>query len=253
MKKFLLGAAAALAIAAPGVAAAQSGYVDLGYASADGEVLGADVEGEGWQAGGAVAFNGTDTLGVQLDALVGESEDTGSYLLGGHLYTRNEGYLFGGFANLGNVDPDGGTSYDAWSVGLETQWYLDRTTFDGVLSYSDAEDLDTTYTALDLGATHFVTDNFSFGGNVGFGTLDVLSVDLDTVTYGLGAEYQFASAPISIFGGWDHLSIDDVDTDQDTLSVGVRYSFGSGSLFERNRSGASLQRDNGLARIAGAF
>lgn len=253
MKKFLLGAAAALVIAAPGVAAAQSGYVDLGYADSDGEVLGTDVEGDGWQAGGALAFGGTDTIGVQLDALVGESEDTTSYLLGGHLYTRNDAYLFGGFANWSNSDPDGGTSYDAWSIGLETQWYLDRTTFDGALSYSDAEDLDTTFTALDVGATHFVTDNFSFGGNIGVGSLEIAGFDVDTLSYGLGAEYQFGATPISVFGGWDHFNIDDIDTEQDTLSVGVRYAFGTGSLLERNRSGASLRRNNGLARIAGAF
>ncbi len=35
MKRLLLGAAAALAIAAPGVASAQSGFVDLGYSSTD--------------------------------------------------------------------------------------------------------------------------------------------------------------------------------------------------------------------------
>jgi hypothetical protein len=247
MKKFLLGAAAALAFAAPGVASAQSGYVDLGYASAEGEVLGVDTEGDGWQLGGAAAWTN-----FQLDGVFSNSDDTSSYLLGGHLFARNESHLFGGFANYGSVDPDGGVDYDAWTLGLEGQWYADRTTFDGVLSYSDAEDLDTTFTALDLGATHFVSDNFSFGGKVGFGQLDIAGTDVDTLSYGIGAEWQFASAPISIFGGWDHLSLDDIDTEQDTLSVGVRYSWG-GSLFERNRSGASLRRNNGLASLAGAF
>lgn len=247
MKKFLLGAAAALAIAAPGVASAQSAYIDLGYASADGEVLGTDVEGDGWQIGGAAAWTN-----FQVDALVSNSDDTSSYLLGGHLFTRNDSYLLGAFVNFGNVDPDGGSGYDAWTIGGEGQWYADRTTFDAAISYSDAEDLDTTFTGVDVGVTQFFTDNFSVGGTVGFGQLDIASTDVDTLTYGIGAEYQFASAPISIYGGWDHLSIDDVDTDQDTLSIGVRYSFG-GNLFERNRSGASLRRDNGLAGIAGAF
>ncbi|MGD9968080.1 MAG: hypothetical protein AB7T59_16290 [Hyphomonadaceae bacterium] len=250
MKKFLLGAAAALTIAAPGVATAQSGYVDLGYANTEGEVAGIDVEGDGWQIGGATAWGGEGSVGVQLDATLGESEDTTSYNIGGHLFSRSDSYLFGGFANYGNVDPDGGSDFGLWSIGLETQWYMDRTTLDGALSYSDAEDIDATLTALDLGLTHFVTDNFSFGGNVGFGDLEVLGADADVMAYGLNAEWQFASAPVSLFGGWNHAEIDDFNSDADTLSIGVRYNWG-GSLIERNRSGASLARGGGLGRLGG--
>jgi hypothetical protein len=250
MKKFLLGAAAALAIAAPGAAAAQSGYVDLGYASTEAEVGGLDVEGDGWQLGGAAAWDGQGTVGVQLDAAVGEAEDVSNYSIGGHLFSRSDSYLFGGFANYGNVDPDGGADFDLWTVGFETQWYMNRTTLDGALSYSEAEDADATLTALDLGLTHFATDNLSFGGNVGVGELELLGVDADALSYGLGAEWQFASAPVSVFGGWQHADIDDFNSDADTLSIGVRYNWG-GSLFERNRSGASLTRGGGLGRYGG--
>ena len=61
MKKYLLGAAAALAIAAPGVASAQSGYVDLGYSTT--EVGSADVDTT--TLGGAYAWggNGSGQLG----------------------------------------------------------------------------------------------------------------------------------------------------------------------------------------------
>lgn len=243
MKKLLLGAAAALAIAAPSVASAQSGYVDLGYGTTD--IGNNDIDT--WTIGGAYAWGGNGSLGVQLDGVIGNSEydggpDVDTYNFGGHLFTRNDQYLFGGFASLGNTDFGGGFDYDYYTVGLEGAYYVDRNTFNAVLSYSDSDDLNADATALDLGATHFLTDNFSFGGTVGFGEL----ADNDFVSYGVGAEYQFASAPISLYGGYTKNDYDGFDAD--TLSVGVRWNFG-GSLIERNRSGASLTRNAGFGRL----
>ena len=251
MKRYLLGAAALLAIAAPSVAAAQNGYVDLSYQSAQADVAGLDADGEGWTLGGATSWGGDGTFGAQLDALVGEAEESSSYNIGAHLFTRNGNYLLGGFANYGNIDADGGAEADFWTVGLESQYYLSRTTLDASLSYGEGDDIDAEFTGLDLGATHFFTDNFSFNGGVGFGTIEGGGFDVDTVSYGLGGEYQFASAPISLFGGWRHTEIDDLDSDADSINVGVRYNFGGQSLLERNRSGASLSRGGGLGRFAG--
>ena len=242
MKKFLLGAAAALAIAAPGVASAQSGYVDLGYSTTD---VGSDIDA--WTIGGAYAWGGNGSLGVQLDGVIGSHEyDTGgvdvdTYNFGAHLFTRNDSYLFGGFASIGNTDFSV-FDYDYYTVGLEGAYYLARTTLNGALSYSEADDLNSDATALDLGATHFVTDNFSFGGTVGFGEIS----DLDFVSFGVGAEYQFTGAPISVFGGYNTTDYDAFDAD--TLSVGVRWNFG-GSLFDRDRSGASQSRNTGFGRL----
>jgi hypothetical protein len=247
MKKLLLGAAAALAIAAPGVASAQSGYVDLGYASTEGDVAGVDFEGDGWQVGGAAAWSN-----FQVDGSFSSGEEVDTWNIGGHLFSRTDSYLFGGFANYGNSEPEGGTDSSIWTVGLETQWYMERTTFDGALSYSDAEDADATLTALDLGITHFATDNFSIGGNLGFGQIEVGGFDTDASTYGINGEWQFASAPISVFGGWSHVTVDDDILDADTLSIGVRYNWG-GTLLERNRSGAGLARGAGLGRYSGAL
>jgi hypothetical protein len=247
MKKFLLGAAAALAIAAPGVASAQSAYVDATYATTDGDIAGVDFDGEGWGVGGAAAWSN-----FQVDGTYSSADDTDTYSIGGHLFGRNDSHLFGGFVNLGNVDTDGGSDYDFWTVGLEGQYYMARTTLDGSLSYSEGDDIDSSLTSLDVGLTQFVTDNFSFGGGLGFGNIDTGVGDADVLSYGLNTEYQFASMPISVFGGWNHLDIDDIDAEADTLSVGVRYNWG-GSLFERNRSGASLSRSAGLGRFGGVL
>lgn len=255
MKKFLLGAAAALAISAPGMAAAQSAYVDLGYQTTEADVGGLSADADGWTLGGAAAWGGNGSLGFQVDGLISQSDadgggDADSWNVGGHLFTRSDAGLIGGFVNYGNVDIDGGGDFDFWTAGIEGQLYLSRGTIDGAVSYSEGDDVDASLTAVDLGYTHFITDNLSFGANVGFGQVDDGTDDTDLVSYGLGAEYQFSSLPISIFGGWQHAEIDDLDSDADSLGIGVRYNFG-GSLFERNRSGASLARGGGLGRFAG--
>ncbi|MEZ5961221.1 MAG: hypothetical protein R3C30_12445 [Hyphomonadaceae bacterium] len=245
MKKFLLGAAAALAIAAPSVASAESGYLDLGYASTDAGATDVDT----WALGGAFAWGGNGSLGFQLDGVLGQHEydsgtDVDTYNLGAHLFARNENHLFGGFLGIGNTDFGGGFDYDYYTVGLEGSYYLSRTTLNGVLSYSDSDDLNADATILDLGATHFVTDNFSINGGVGFGEL----ADEDVTTFGVGAEFQFTGAPISLYGGYNSSDYD--GSDVDVLSVGVRWNFG-GSLFDRDRSGASLTRNAGFGRLGG--
>src|SRR5690606_3777220 len=135
---------------------------------------------------------------------------------------------------------------DYWTIGAEGQLYLSRTTIDGAISYSEADDADGELTAIDLGLTHFFTDNFSLGGGVGYGNADVGPFDVDATNIGVNGEYQFSAMPISLFAGYTHGEIDDLDVESDAFTFGVRYNFGAGSLFERNRSGASLSRAGGF-------
>jgi len=246
MKKFLLGAAAALAIAAPGVASANSGHVDLSYTNTDFDGGDADTTA----IGGAYVWGGEGTVGFQLDGTIGQHDfstggDVDTYNLGGHAFVRNEGHLIGGFVNFGNTDFGGGSEYDYYTLGAEGAIYMSRTTLNGVLSWSDSEDLDTSLTALDLGVTHFVTDNFSVGGTAGFGEVDGGS---EFSSFGLGGEYQFASFPVSLYGGWNTTDFDGFEAD--ALTLGVRYNFG-GTLLDRDRSGASLTRNGGFGRLGG--
>jgi hypothetical protein len=253
MRNLIIGAAALFAVASPGIAMAQTGYVDVAYANTDVDFGGADGEADGWAAGGAAAFD-AHALGFQIDGEVGSAEGDGGgdadyWNLGGHVFTRNADFLIGGAVSFGNVDSDAGDS-DYWTVAAEGQMYLDRTTLDAAVSYTEADDVDLNLTALDLGATHFVTDNFSIDGGVGFANAETGGGDADIITYRIGAEYQFAAMPISVFGGYAHAEADDFDTDADTLSIGVRYNFGD-SLFDRNRSGASLARGGVAGRFLG--
>jgi hypothetical protein len=245
MKKYLLGAAAALAIVAPGVASAQSGYVDLGFTNSDAGALEIDTT----QIGGAYAWGGNGTVGFQIDGVVGMHEyDSGgpevdTYNIGGHAFVRNDSHLIGGFVNFGNTDFGFG-EYDYYTLGAEGAIYMSRTTLNGTLSWSDSEDFDSSITALDLGLTHFVTDNFSVGGNVGFGEID--NGGSDFTAFGVGGEYQFATFPVSLYGGWNTTDYDGFEVD--ALTLGVRYNFG-GTLFDRDRSGASQSRNGGFGRL----
>ncbi|MDX2277611.1 MAG: hypothetical protein NW206_19345 [Hyphomonadaceae bacterium] len=246
MRSLILAAAALVAVAAPGVALAQTGYADVSYTNVSTDTGFGDDDADGWAAGGAVAFDAY-ALGVQLDAgYSNTSADSGgdvdSWSLGGHVFKRYDNFLVGGFAGVGNVDADSAGDSDYWTVGAEGQYYFERTTLDASLSYTEADDADLSATALNLGATHFYTDNFSINAGVGFASLENdAGDDADLISYGVGAEYQFAALPVSVFGGYTHSEVDDFDTESDALTVGVRYNWG-GTLYDRNRSGASLSR-----------
>jgi hypothetical protein len=244
MKKYLLGAAAALALAAPGVASAQSGYVDLGYTNTD---PGGGVDGDTWALGGAYAWGGDGTVGFQLDGVIANHDfgggDVDTFNFGGHAFVRNSSHLIGGFLNVGSADFGGGFDYDYWTIGAEGAYYFQRTTLNGVLSYSDSDDLNAELTAADVGLVHFVTDNFSIGGNLGYGDIDGGG---DFTSFGVGAEYQFAQMPVSLYGGWTTTDFDGFDVD--AFTIGARWNFG-GSLVERDRSGASLTRNAGFGRL----
>jgi hypothetical protein len=255
MRSLILAAAALIAVAAPGVASAQAtGYVDASYANISNDNDFGDEDADGWAVGGAVAFDAY-ALGVQLDANVSnfsadEGDDTDTWNIGGHVFKRTDTWLLGGVVAYGNVDAGGGDS-DFWTVGAEGQYYLERATLDAAVTYTSADDADVNITAVDLGGTYFFTDNFTVNAGVGFAQAENdFGDDADAITGGVGAEYQFASVPVSVFGGWSHTEVDDFDLSSDALSIGVRYNFGGETLYQRNRSGASLSR-GGAGRFLG--
>ena len=257
MRNWIIGAAAAIAaMAAPSVAVAQAtGHVDLGYVNTSVDQGGFDQDVDTLVLGGSAAFD-LGGLGLQLDGRIGNAEpDTGDDLdfwsVGGHLFKRSNAWLIGGYVGFGNIESTG-ADVDEWTVALEGQHYMERTTIDGALSYSEAEDANIESTAIDLGVRHFLNDNFAIGGNLGFANLESTGTDADSTTFGVEAEWQMESHPISIFAGYQHSEVDDADIDADSLGVGVRYNFGGRSLIDRDRSGAGLRRRGGVfSRILG--
>jgi hypothetical protein len=260
MRSFLISAAAFLAVAAPGVASAQTGYVGAAYNNSEIDLGGPSSDVDGFGVEGVVAFD-ANALGVQLGAryanLEGDSGgDIDGFGLDGHAFKRNDQWQLGAGANYTNLDASGSEA-DEWAVALEGLYFLNRTTLGASLSYGQTDDLgaDLDTTALDLEARHFVTDNLRIDGTVGFGQVDAGGgSDGDLTTFGVGAEYQLASAPVSIFGGYTKSNLDagGGDLDTESFSVGARWNFGGQTLIERDRSGANLRSvRGGLSRLFG--
>ena len=248
MKMTTFLGAAAIALMAATSAHAQSGHVGLSYQSSDDTNIDSTAISGSVAAGANVQIDGGYAM---LEA--GGGSDIDVWSVGGHLFSRGEQWLWGGYVGFSSLDAGGGASFDETTVALETQYYMARTTFSGALGYTDADFFTgLKQTALDLELRHFVSDNFSINGNVGFGSIDGVGTS-DGSTYGIGAEAQLGSAPVSIYGGFQHNEIDG-SPGIDSLGIGVRWNFGGGSLFDRDRSGAGLSRPTGvLGYVVGPF
>jgi hypothetical protein len=240
MKKriaFLGAAAAALAMAAP--AQAQSGHVQGTWSNLD--LGGADAD--------AMGISGSVALGsnVQIDAGWGtiDDADVDGMAIGGHLFSRGEQWLWGGYVGFSSLE-SGGTDVDETTVALQTQYYMERTTLSGNLSYSTGDlgggDIDTIAVGGEL--RHFVTDNFSIQGNASYGQADAGGADADVTSYGVGAEWRIGELPLSVYGGYQRFDLETLESD--AIGIGVRFAFGEDSLLGRNRSGAGLGRPGGL-------
>lgn len=203
MRNIILAAAAAvIAVAAPAAASAQTGYVGALYTNTE---FDGDDDADAWGAEGAVFFPTSSALGVEVDAAVidGDESDT-AYALTGHLFTRSDRYLFGGFVGVADSDDD-----TVWNAGLEANKFYDRWTLNGAIGYVQGEDDDQDAWGVNVGASLFATDNFRVDANVGWLSAD----DDDALALGVGAEYQFASLPVSVGASYAHIDYDDADAE----------------------------------------
>ena len=240
MRNWILGAAALLAVAVPGVAAAQTGYVGVNYGNAD---AGGSSDEDFYGAEGAVAFAGSGSIVFEVDAAVVDSDDTDTaYGLTGHVYSRNDSHLFGGF--IGVADSDDSTT---WVGGLEANKYYTNWTLAGAIFYGNNDDANADGYGINVEARAFVHDNFRVNANIGYASVDAgAGNDDDVMLYGVGGEYQFASFPVSIVAGYNTADFDGGDVD--TWTIGVRYNWG-GTLRDRDRSGASQASLTGVSSV----
>jgi Outer membrane protein beta-barrel domain len=247
MKKYLLGAAAMLAVAAPGVALADtSGYVGLNYSNIDTDGLG---NTDTYGAHGSVAFQATDTLGLEVDGAIGDGDDTGTALgLTGHLFMRDDQYLFGGFVGIADSDDTDTT----WDAGLEANKYFNSWTLAGSLAYASNDDADVDAWGATVQGRFFPMDNLRLQAQVGWNNVDYGAGGDDTgVSLGVGAEYQLSQVPISFGANYDHIEFDDSGVDADAWTLAVRYNFGAGTLKDRDRHGASQADISGVSSALG--
>ncbi len=243
MRTWIIGAAAVLALAVPGVAAAQAtGYVGAVYANSDSD---AGDDSDAWGVEGAVAFSGSGSIVFEVDAAAIEPDegDTSTALVG-HVYARNDDHLFGGFVGISDNNDS-----NTWFAGLEANKYFTNWTLAGAVAYGNNDDAEADGWGVNAEARYFVTDNFRLQANVGWASIDSDAGDDDATQLGVGGEYQFNAIPISIAAGYAHTEFSDADFEADTVTVGVRYNWG-GTLRDRDRNGASQA---GIAGIASAI
>lgn len=247
---FLASVAAATLIAAPAFAQDAIGSVGVAYNYADIEgtdinrgvidgVVASPVFGD-W----TVTFNAEGAY-TDIDGQGDETTLAGAV----HLSKKIEDMRFGGFVGASEFGNTTMTNF-----GLEGQKYLDRATLTGVVEYGTAADADMWTVAGD--AAFYATSQLRLNVGAAYSSVDADSFfigpdDIEAWSAGVGAEYQFANSPYSVFGGYDYVKSSDLDVDANVFKIGMRYSFGGG-LQARDQAGANLSRSyNAVSALLG--
>jgi len=234
-KTFLMAAVAAVSLALPALAQAQTGYVDFGYRNID------DVDG--FSVGGAVA---TEVSGVQLQFNAnhvrlddsGFDESASDFVA--HAFTQNDTYAAGGFVSATDILGNG-----VYGIGGEGSMYFGDLTVGALVSYNTVDNGGGHFYNYAASARYFVTENFSAA--VSYDNID-FSGGGDLDIWGVETEYQFSN-PVSVFASYGN--VDSGLGDFDKFSIGVRYNFGGDTLKAQERSGAKAMRSlSALARTA---
>ena len=241
MMKFMLGAAAALAVAAP-AHAATTGYVGAAYGHTTSDPGSDD---NAWAIEGSATFNNlSGNLGVGVDAAVQDSDHSDTTTAGTvHVFGNTSQYLVGGFAGITHI-----ASTDVWDAAGEGQLFHDNTPLGLAVTYVNDDDFNTHGWGANANAKFFVNDNFALGGNAGWFSLDAGSSNADAWVAGLAGEYQLSTVPVSFTAGYEHYDSNDVNLKVDTFTLGVRYNF-HGTLKDRNRAGGDLAGLSGVSSL----
>ncbi len=254
MKKILLGAMAAAAVAAP-AHADTSGHIDLSYQSSNVDYSGGgDDDIDGWRLGGSVITPLSDAWSIQFDAghqtstYDNSDYDNGYSSATAHALYNGDGWRAGGFAGFGSVY--GQTMY---LLGGEGQWNTSNFSFDGALTYGATSDgYDYEVWDVRVGGDYFFTPDFALNGSLSSTQLEYCCGDTDIFAVGIGAAYRFANSPFSIEGGYRHEEWEysgGGDADANVFRLGVSFDFGSGSLQERVQQGASFNDSTTLMDV----
>lgn len=240
MKKYFLGAAAALAVVAPGVASAEmTGYAGAQYGWVDDEDTSDKDAASSWFGAFVTPLHGN--WDFQFDGNVADM-DHGSHTHAwgaaqGHAFMRNDNHAVGAFVSQLNIDGD-----NFYGLGIEGAMYFNNFTWSGQAgwaqaTYDDPDDI----TNIGTQGAFFLNNNFMLTGEVGWTDSEWESEE--AITYGLGGEYQFQGSPFSVSLNWVHADSDydgGGSHEVDAFVLGGRLNFGTADLRERTNNGASF-------------
>ena len=271
-----LAASAALSALATSAALADpSGYVGVSGGLDNLETsLGPDsdtADGSALQFLASGVYMFTPVLGVQGDIRAalrtneagGTEVDTTSLDGAVHGFYREEGhFLVGAFFQFGGDQLSSGDDELDVSrnyAGAEAQLYVNNLTLYGQAGLQQSN-LDWGSSSIGLNgwfgsleARYFLTPDFRIDAHAGASVYDLdyfITATVTTLNVGIGAEYKLENLPVSLFATYDLYSTsteyDSFPGDTPTLNehrllVGVKFAIGEDSLYDRDRSGASLK------------
>lgn len=255
MRKFaFLAAFAALVTATPALA---GGYVGIGYQDTQGGNGYSD--GDGYYAEGAWGHSFGGNWAAQIDGSFGTIDfgggDEGDLVaITGHVFWSQDNWRLGGVLGTSEADFDFGATFEETFYGVEgTYAHGDNVVFNGSVTFGDMDfffgDADTWN--VDAGVDYYASSNFRLGLNLGTGNIDAgAGADGDSTTYGLDAEYQLSSLPVSFALDYTHYEEDVADSERDVILASVRWNFG-GTLRDRDNATpfntrSNLQRHYGI-------
>ena len=239
MRNLIIGVAAAvMAMAAPGIASADTrATIGAQYTNLDSDTFSDNVDVFGLS--GAFNYDFSNGWTVQGDATSNRADVGGSADLGFSYSALNFGMRTDSHAVYGWVGlADGSALPSVTHIGIGGQMYLSNITLEASLGYADIDGLDSNPVNVSVDGTYFLNDNLGLSARVshtdtdgGFGGID------DFTSWGVGAEYRFADSPFSV-----NVAYNDADTSPDNIqawSIGVKMDLGSDSLMDRSQHGPS--------------
>jgi len=240
MKKSVFwGAAAALAVIAPGVASADTNAtVGLHYTSS--EIDSFEWDRYGFETG--VSHDLSNGSFLQFDGAYDRVDISGCCYANGfgaaHWGMRNDSHSLGGFVVLQNW-----FGYSGIGFGGEGTFEFQNAWLGGSLGYVDFGDLDVSVTSAQIDGGWNVTPNVELTALVSRSEFENSS-SFDWTTFGVGGEFRPDNSPMSFYIGYRHSDFD--SDDGSTWRVGVNFDLSTGSLQERRTSGAGLNGAHAL-------
>jgi hypothetical protein len=243
MRKLLWGAAAALAISAPGVAHADTtGHIDLGW-----ENTGLSHNYGNYNSyaiGGAVQTDVTPGWTVQLDGntMIQQWDHSSADYSHGyaalHADTTLDTFDLGAFVGLQNWYGDGGAL-----VGVEGRTAFDNISLQGSVGYTDFRHYGR-FSAWDarIAGNYFLQPNWAINAAIAGTWFNQSGYDTDMTEYSLGTTYQFSHCPMSVSLDYTFSNNDPkgyTKYDGNTVMLGLHWNFGGGTLQDRTNHGAS--------------
>lgn len=239
-KKWLIGAAAAFAMAAPAVAHADTtGYVGAGYNTIHDDDD--SFKDSYLTLQGAMVADIAGDWHVQFDAADGDmnhdSHDDAQSAINVHVFNRNDTFAYGVF---GGFESRTGSSF--WNLGAEGQYFVGNLTLSAAAMHGDERNNGDYQTdSVDLQADYFIMPNLSVGGGLNYRNDEWDGQEGHTLQ--VNAEYQMANCPLS-FGAmyWEGNYDYDSSGDHTTQSFGLfaKWNFGTTDLVSRSHTGASM-------------